>query len=244
LLIKRGVVVATSYQHVGDALCSECEQLLHKRGEDWVLPRLARRDMAFPLMEIVRQRPPQSAVPSGSADPACKVYCGADNAKLDMDALTHFAAGVLWKSTLDCWMGRNRPRQNEIGPTAEALRLYLLGLCPFPADTLLQMWVLPGPFIPSGTCVPYRGVRATFDALLFYVPGIWFVLGLPPIGTETLGSSMTGQCRPFLVSDISTSVMLSGGTMLANAKAAMKNRRLASRRRLRRRGVAPPSPSA
>jgi hypothetical protein len=74
-------------------LCRECDNSLNKNGENWIIPRLARQDGDFPLVDLLER------LPADVDQEQFKVYGVAKNPCIDVRKLSHFAMGVFWKAS-------------------------------------------------------------------------------------------------------------------------------------------------
>src|SRR5213593_1701525 len=81
----------TSQQAVLHLLCSECEQLLSRRGEKYVVGGCSRPDGTFPIRENLLKLEPHGQ--SGGQP----YYCGTQVPRIDSDALRFFATSVFWR---------------------------------------------------------------------------------------------------------------------------------------------------
>ncbi len=58
MLISSRGVIQTSRQTKTHLLCNECEDVLNRNGEKWVLPRIANVDKSFPLFDMLTKVSP------------------------------------------------------------------------------------------------------------------------------------------------------------------------------------------
>lgn len=204
------LVIESSRQMQHPLLCRDCEDILNKGGEGWILPLFAQRDGPFPFHALLTKLPP--AVVDGDA----QLYAAARNPEIDTAKLMHFAMGIFWKAAVHSW------RDGETGPLidlatyVEPVRRYLRSEDQFPAEMLLIIGVLPTPVKHIAFTVPYQGSSLEWRNFLFYVLGIEFTLlvgnALPQ---EQFVASFTGNPeRPILlvnfepmVQDIAVDVM-------------------------------------
>ena len=153
-------------------LRNECEQLLSRRGEVWVLPRLAEFDGAFPFSTLLRTQPPLFD------ETDVQVYAVAKNPVINRSALIHFALGIFWKASVHSWKGSTTEPRIDLGTHSEALRKYLRDGGSFPGDMALALMVMPTPVRMICCFDPIRGSNPEFENFHFYVPGLFFSLGV------------------------------------------------------------------
>jgi hypothetical protein len=138
-MVTRDLMMPTPRQIVHPLLCGDCEQLLNRMGESWVLPLLAKIDSTFPLLDVLTRQ--QGTVVGHDMS----LYALAQNPDARPDLLTHFAIGIFWKAAVYSWRGgRDEPRIDLEG-REEDLRRFLLGEAPFPEDMALVAQVNPKP---------------------------------------------------------------------------------------------------
>ena len=99
-------VMHTDRQIQDDLLCEGCEEMLNKRGENWVNPKLATIEKTFPLYDLVMRSYPAYEGQHGG------IYYTFTNPDLDVEKLTHFALGIFWKAPVqsDRAVELRRPR--------------------------------------------------------------------------------------------------------------------------------------
>lgn len=87
----------TSKQTSDHLLCSDCEGILDRMGEKYVLPILA-NDLGFPFQDVLHTVAPDFAEPDLTA------YACARNPSLACDKIAHFASGIFWKASVHAWV--------------------------------------------------------------------------------------------------------------------------------------------
>ncbi len=127
--------ISTSRQLTAHLLCDACEQRFHTLGEDWVLRNCWRSDGEFRLNATLRASTPLASNGSWAA------YAAVPG--VDRERLAFFAASVFWRSTLRGWSRVTEEENHDLGPYAEALRLFLLGDQSFPEGIVLLTLVNP-----------------------------------------------------------------------------------------------------
>jgi hypothetical protein len=189
------LVLETSRQKQHPLLCLDCEDILNKRGEQWMLPLLARIEGSFPFYELLTKHPP--AVVDGDA----KLYAAADNKEIECDKITHFGLGIFWKAAVHSWRGGETAPLIDLARLIEPIRKYLKGEDSFPKDATLTIGVLPKPVKHISFTLPYQGSAAAGNNFLFYALGMEFTLLIgDSISAEQRAASFSGNPRhPILV---------------------------------------------
>jgi hypothetical protein len=95
--------------------CKDCEKSLNDGGESWLLPKLAKIDGTFPMLDILESGPP-----SYSSDGNI-FYEATKNSEIPVDKITHFAMGVFWKASAHSWSGTEREPLIQLVPYADSL---------------------------------------------------------------------------------------------------------------------------
>lgn len=153
-------------------LCFDCEDVLNKGGEGWLMPLLADYDGKFPLHDILIRYPPDVT----DSNAAC--YAGARNAEIQCEKLAHFAMGIFWKAAVHSWRRATREPIIELDPYREPVRTFLLGESAFPSEMALTVGVLPAPSKLTIFQLPERDGETRWHNFSFYIPGIKFVLAV------------------------------------------------------------------
>jgi len=169
LLTRKTIALQTSAQLSDYVLCRGCEDLLNKQGENWVVRNIAHKDN-FPLLEALQRGKP---VISGGG---VAVYAGAEIPQLNMDKLVYFALGIFWRASVHRWrlLGGN-PVQIDLGKYGPAIRQFLLGIQPFPQNTVVLIFV-SHTNTPLLSTFPYLEHKRGYHSFSFYVPGMQFKL--------------------------------------------------------------------
>lgn len=212
------VVMQTSRQHQHPLLCLECEDVLNKGGENWLIPLLATIDKKFPLLDIIEQLEPNEVDTEGS------MFAGSRNPAIEVDKIIHFAMGVFWKASVHSWKRASREPQIELGPYREPVRTFLRGETPFPQKMGLVVGVSPREKALISFSLPYRNQRHEFHGFTFHVPGIVFVLSvgkrLEPYMPRICFA--TNPAHPILVADLSKDITNVGATIFGKARKSRK----------------------
>src|SRR5260370_33239576 len=107
--------------------CRDCEQLLSRNGENWVIRQLADED-GFPLLANLH------SAPAAMIDDDMKVYACDPVSGFDCDKLAHFGMGIFWKGHAHQWPNCDRL---HLGNYGEPLRKHLRGEVPVPDHAAL-----------------------------------------------------------------------------------------------------------
>ena len=184
--------VPTSEQVTGHLLCGSCEQRLSKCGEAQTLRICCRGQNSFELREAIEGFDPVARLSSSGWAVRVPV-----DGTVPVDALVHFAAGVVWKRSAGSWkLHGARSRERVLGPFEEQFRLFLMGDAPFPEHAALLLEV------PSDQrCIGvlrYPDVARTVDSSRTHVhqlaiPGLHFSLFVGAhMDSQIQESSLTG----------------------------------------------------
>jgi len=180
-------------------LCFDCEDILNKGGEAWLIPLLAEYDGKFPLHEIVIRLPPEST--DGDAD----CHAAVRNSAIECEKLTHFAMGIFWKAAVHSWRRAKTETVIELGGYRESVRTFLLGESAFPSHMALTVGIVPAPTKLAVFELPTMERQTGWHEFSFYIPGIKFVLAVgKSISPDVTNSCFTGNAgRPILVMNFS-----------------------------------------
>jgi hypothetical protein len=212
------VVVQTSRQVQHRLLCQDCEDLLNKGGENWLLPLLATMDKKFPLLDIIERLRPDEV------DGELHMYAASRNPAIEIDKLIHFAIGVFWKASIHSWEGGTKTPRIELGPYGGRVRSFLRGETPFPQNMGLVLGVLPREKALVSFSLPYRNPVREFHGFTFHVPGVVFVLSVG----KNLGADIpricfaTNPAHPILVADLAQDIASVGASIFGKAHKSRK----------------------
>jgi hypothetical protein len=112
------------------------------------------------------------------SSPQIKVYHAVQIPKLNVAALTYFAASMFWRASAHRWkMGAKESRGIELGPYEERLRKFLGGETQFPQNCVLWVSVPESitPFVHL-SLTPYGGRREGYHLYKLIVLGVGFHL--------------------------------------------------------------------
>lgn len=188
-----------SHQMQVPLLCLDCEDILNKRGENWMIPLLAKADGSFGLHDLLTSVPPVAAVDDA------RVYFAANTPQIHSAKLIHFAMGVFWKAAVHPWIPSEKEPLIDLREYAEPVRKYLRGEAAYPDEMCLSVGILPVPVQHLAITAPYQGSNATVTNFLFYAVGIEFSLlvGNDIPDEESKGSFSENPGRPIIVVDFS-----------------------------------------
>lgn len=198
-------VMQTSQQIQCPLLCLDCEHVLNRGGEDWLLPLLPKKDGTFPLYDMLSINQPY--VPFGKA----KLYAACRSPAIEVEKLAHFAMGVFWKASVHSWGIVQRGESLiDFGKYGEPIRTYLLGETSFPQKVALSVAVLPRrAAIGFGT--PVLKSKGRYHLYAFPVQGIQFTLlvGNTVSKEEKEACFVSNPAHPVLVGDFSQDIVRS-----------------------------------
>jgi hypothetical protein len=161
----------TSNQKKAYLLCSDCENLFNKNGENWVLRNCLKKDGKFPMASILASRTPDVSEPGQET----RVYFAANIPDINISALSYFAASIFWRGSIFPWNSDGATPIN-LGPFQEGFRRYLCGLDCFPQDCSLWFTVREGKKIDKFTATPFGERKGSYHEYKFAMPGFAFVL--------------------------------------------------------------------
>jgi hypothetical protein len=191
------IVLESSRELQHPLLCFDCEDILNRGGEEWMVPLFARFDGLFPFHELMAQEPP--AVVDGHV----KVFAAAKNPRLDTGKITHFAMGIFWKAAVHSWRGDRTQPLIDLEPYTQEIRRYLRSEAPFPVEAILMVGVVPPPVRHIAFTLPYKGSSDAGNNFVLYVLGIEFTLLIgKAITEEQRSAAFTGNpAKPIIVVD-------------------------------------------
>lgn len=168
IIVGDGEVRATSEQLQAEVLCQECEQMLNRGGEQWMVGKLCTFDRQFPLYDILHRQTPVDTDADG------ETFAASTNPDIDVQGICHFALGTFWKASIFPW----RFGRILLGPYGEEIRKWLRGQAVFPRNVALNV-ILSRPAAAQIIMnPPYETTRTDFHAYLFHVPGVLFRLSV------------------------------------------------------------------
>ncbi len=174
VVLSGGKLKQVSDQLRGCTFCRNCEQMLSKNGEKWVLANVPDdQGSPFPLQDALI---PESPVFIGDG---VNLYAGKKIGAFDMCQLIYFGMSMFWRGAareLKSSLGEVAPPV-DLGDCYEPIRRFLLG-GPFPDDAAILVYVHN--LKPAGnaatTVLSAKNKLAEFS--WFYLNGLGFELYL------------------------------------------------------------------
>ena len=131
IFINSRVVMHSSREVQDYLLCRECDNSLNHHGESWLIPKLARQDGSFPLLDILEKISPIEK------DGESVAFVVANNPEINIEKLTHVALGVFWKASVHSWSGTKKESLIDLGPYSDKLRRFLTHESLYPDNVAL-----------------------------------------------------------------------------------------------------------
>jgi len=169
--VTKKTATQTSKQLTAYLLCQDCEQLLNKNGEKWVLANCLQENANFPLASILDARTADQGV---YGDPT-KIFFAANIPKINIQALAYFAVSIFWRGSIYGW-NSDSSIPIKLGPFAEQFRRYLLGFEKFPQHCALWVIVREGQEFERVTYTPVNEINRKVHVCKFPMPGLAFML--------------------------------------------------------------------
>lgn len=166
--------IQTSDQLRAPTYCGDCEDLLNRNGERWVLAHLStgyKED--FPLQEeIIR------ATPTMVGD-NIELYEGRKLPAFDMDQLIYFGLSVFWRGASREWKStKGLPTPPvDLGEYYEPIRKFLLG-GPYPDHVYMTVLIHNLKPVVNAVLPVHTGVSGYGDFYWFYCNGLGYMLFL------------------------------------------------------------------
>jgi hypothetical protein len=172
IVLSGGKLKQVSDQLKGYTFCRNCEQLLSKNGERWVLANIPNdQGKPFPLQDALI---PESPVFIGNE---INLYAGRKINAFDMQQIIYFGMSIFWRGAAREWkssLGEVAPPV-DLGEYFDPIRRFLLG-GPFPDDVVILVYIHN--LKPTGnavtTALSARNRMAEF--IWFYLNGLGFAL--------------------------------------------------------------------
>ena len=198
--IGRGIVLPTDEQTQDYLLCDDCEDILSRGGETWVVGKLLTLEKKFPLYDLLTQQ--KSDIDANEI----LVYFAARNPKIKTDRLMHFALGIFWKASVHSWGAREIDQLINLGPYSDRIRLWLRGEGEFPEHLYLNVFISRPQKAQPSACEPVALVGQGWRRFDFHVPGLSFVLNTGRmVDTAIRALSLHAPGHPINVADSFTS---------------------------------------
>jgi len=168
IVVAGGEVRTTTEQLQAELLCSDCEQILNRGGEQWMVGKLCEYNRQFTLYDIVHRQAPIDTDADG------EIFAAGTNPDVDFQRISHFALGIFWKASIHPWQFGHI----SLGPYRETIRTWLRGETGFPQNVALNL-ILSRPAAAQIIMnPPYETTSTTCHTYLFHVPGILFRLSV------------------------------------------------------------------
>lgn len=132
-------VFRTNYQPKKKLLCSACEQLFSRKGENTLAKYCHRKDGQFLLKNVLEKTPASGVTPQGMV-----YYCEKEkiNNEVDLDSFVYFAVSLLWRGSVTNWPKPYDGAYRSLGPKYEEdFRKYLLGKIPLISQISIDVQV-------------------------------------------------------------------------------------------------------
>lgn len=191
-----GFVVPTDRQTQDYLLCTECEDVLNKRGERWVSDKLATWERRFPLYDALTK------LPALFNEHGMAMYLAEQNPKIEVDKLIHFAMGLFWKASVHPWKAGTTNPRIDLGPYSEEIRKWLRNESKFPGFIYLVVVEEKPQKAQITINEPYEAVRQGWRTFLLHVPGVLCMLAVGKVVDESIRTlAITNTGNPVNVSE-------------------------------------------
>jgi len=174
IVMSRGKLKQLADQLRGYTFCRDCEQLLSKKGEQWVLANIpGDQGSPFPLQDAL--------IPENPALIGDKInlYAGGKIKAFDMQQLIYFGMSIFWRGAAREWkssLGGVAPLV-DLGGYYDPIRRFLLG-GPFPDDVVILVYVDNLKPVGNATTAVLPAKNQMADFSWFYLNGLGFALYL------------------------------------------------------------------
>ena len=169
-----------------------------------MIPRLARFEGEFPLVDLVLEQAP---INGGFRPP---VYSATKNPNIQRNMLIHFSIGIFWKASVHSWRAGVSEPHIDLGAEGEALRRFLLKQQALAPNLALTVSVTP-PSVQAlpAFSAPERGSDPDLNSFYFYVPGLFFRLYVGESVRARMGESclVSNPVGPIIMADMNAEVI-------------------------------------
>lgn len=161
----------TSRQASRHLLCRDCEQLFHRRGENWTLRHAATGPTTFKLRDVLLLHEAYRITED------LHYFRTADIPSVNADALGYFAMSVIWRAAVCDWTidGELIP-QLQLGRYTEVFRRYLVGETAAPTDIAVELFVCSAAEVFLMTNMPQTKNWGGYRSHFFDIPGMSFMV--------------------------------------------------------------------
>lgn len=204
-------VSQTSKQVWAHLLCASCEARFAAKGEDWIFRNGLKKNGTFKLVSALASSPFMM-----DASSTARIYRASSIPMINVDALTYFAASMFWRGSAHPWK-LDGTVPVPLGPYAEPLRQYLMGVSEFPSDMTLTVTVRVPSSVSHLTFGPVGEWRGLHLVAKFPMPGIAFSIsaGMEIPAAFRQMCFVRGDGNPIFVSEaIETHIREEGVRML------------------------------
>jgi hypothetical protein len=170
LRVGNGVIFTTDRQTKDYLLCADCEEILNKGGEAWMIPKFTTIKHSFPFFTMLTNDPP-FAEEGGAA-----LYNAGANPLIDVQKVTHFAMGIFWRASVHSWEKGGVEPMIDLGPYSESIRTWLRGDTVFPEHVYLSISVSRPPHARVNMAAPFAASRKEWRTFSMYILGVFYGL--------------------------------------------------------------------
>jgi hypothetical protein len=172
-VVVRRKAFFTSKQVSAPFLCKDCEQQLHRCGENNVLAQSYQPDGQFKLRELLQAARPLESRAQGT------VYDVQPLLGKMIESYLYFAASIFWRASTHRWkLDREWLDRIVLGPYQEPFRQYLLNEAPFPGHARVYVFIAQEAQPTRAVVPPCTSRIDNAHRHEFYIPGIHFALVL------------------------------------------------------------------
>jgi len=187
---------SSSHQLKDYVLCRDCEQLFSKKGEDYVMRLVTRRNGQFPLLDQLGQVPTKMKKDDWSA------YSAEDTPEIDREKIAYFALSVFWRASVHSWRDVEGDMVKiDLGNRYnEELRRYLLGTANVPKNAWLLVSACKDHLSQQIFFMPSENALVNDRTVGFAARGLVFMLRMtktPVISVRRL--SITNSSHSWIV---------------------------------------------
>jgi hypothetical protein len=199
-------------------LCSDCEQLFDKNGEDYVAPLVKQGEKNFPLLEMFDNKKPFGTGPHhGDAFRSSDVG-------VDITKLAYYALSMFWRASVHEWKTLNGQTTccHLAAHAEEAIRMFLRGEPGWPEGIVLEVTVCTDIFSQDHVLGAVGWENDMYHGASFLAFGIFFniITGVKPGAPEWRFCCMTDPERVIFRHTCEKTTRQLHDDMLARAKVA------------------------